>query len=139
MGSVVGGVWGKDGGWSQMSLAGYCTFCHSAPNGRDFCSSWAQKGLFPPSPSPAEFRATCASACLIATHLQRPLTNRSHHKVIACQGPASGLTNALPPQFLRDTLAVVSDNIWICQLSQEMCKQLPSYSGTPQEKVPETS
>ncbi|XP_028634702.1 maestro heat-like repeat-containing protein family member 1 isoform X3 [Grammomys surdaster] len=36
--------------------------------------------------------------------------------------------------FLRDTLAVVSDNIWICQLSQEMCKQLPSYSGTPQEK-----
>ncbi|XP_052016912.1 maestro heat-like repeat-containing protein family member 1 isoform X7 [Apodemus sylvaticus] len=36
--------------------------------------------------------------------------------------------------FLRDTLAVVSDNIWICQLSQEMCKQLPSYSGAPQEK-----
>ncbi|XP_029325466.1 maestro heat-like repeat-containing protein family member 1 isoform X5 [Mus caroli] len=36
--------------------------------------------------------------------------------------------------FLRDTLTVVSDNIWICQLSQEMCKQLPSYSGTPQEK-----
>ncbi|XP_051015759.1 maestro heat-like repeat-containing protein family member 1 [Acomys russatus] len=36
--------------------------------------------------------------------------------------------------FLRDTLAVVSDNTWICQLSQEMCKQLPSYSGTPQEK-----
>lgn len=36
--------------------------------------------------------------------------------------------------FLRDTLIVVSDNVWICQLSQEMCKQLPSYSGTPQEK-----
>ncbi|XP_055482603.1 maestro heat-like repeat-containing protein family member 1 isoform X2 [Psammomys obesus] len=36
--------------------------------------------------------------------------------------------------FLRDTLAVVSDNTWICQLSQEMCKQLPSYNGTPQEK-----
>lgn len=29
---------------------------------------------------------------------------------------------------------MVSDNVWICQLSQEMCKQLPSYSGTPQEK-----
>lgn len=43
------------------------------------------------------------------------------------------------PQFLRDTLAVVSDNTWICQLSQEMCKQLPSYNGAPQEKVPETS
>ncbi|XP_026638342.1 maestro heat-like repeat-containing protein family member 1 isoform X3 [Microtus ochrogaster] len=36
--------------------------------------------------------------------------------------------------FLRDTLAVVSDNTWICQLSQEMCKQLPSYNGTAQEK-----
>ncbi|XP_048215034.1 maestro heat-like repeat-containing protein family member 1 isoform X2 [Perognathus longimembris pacificus] len=36
--------------------------------------------------------------------------------------------------FLRDTLAVVADNTWICQLSQEMCKQLPSYSKTPQEK-----
>ncbi|KAL6081286.1 hypothetical protein STEG23_037567, partial [Scotinomys teguina] len=36
--------------------------------------------------------------------------------------------------FLQDTLAVVSDNTWICQLSQEMCKQLPSYNGTPQEK-----
>lgn len=36
--------------------------------------------------------------------------------------------------FLRDTLAVVSDNTWICQLSQEMCKQLPSYNGAPQEK-----
>ncbi|XP_035315188.1 maestro heat-like repeat-containing protein family member 1 isoform X1 [Cricetulus griseus] len=36
--------------------------------------------------------------------------------------------------FLRDTLAVVSDNTWICQLSQEMCRQLPSYNGTPQEK-----
>ncbi|XP_073925547.1 maestro heat-like repeat-containing protein family member 1 isoform X3 [Castor canadensis] len=36
--------------------------------------------------------------------------------------------------FLRDTLAVISDNMWICQLSLEMCKQLPSYSGTPQEK-----
>ncbi|XP_051045168.1 maestro heat-like repeat-containing protein family member 1 isoform X3 [Phodopus roborovskii] len=36
--------------------------------------------------------------------------------------------------FLRDTLTVVSDNTWICQLSQEMCKQLPSYNGAPQEK-----
>ncbi|XP_069882138.1 maestro heat-like repeat-containing protein family member 1 isoform X2 [Dipodomys merriami] len=36
--------------------------------------------------------------------------------------------------FLRDTLAVVSDNTWICQLSQEMCRQLPCYSKTPQEK-----
>ncbi|XP_060142903.1 maestro heat-like repeat-containing protein family member 1 isoform X4 [Globicephala melas] len=36
--------------------------------------------------------------------------------------------------FLRDTLAVVSDNTWICQLSLEMCKQLPSYNGTPLEK-----
>ncbi|XP_059971564.1 maestro heat-like repeat-containing protein family member 1 isoform X2 [Mesoplodon densirostris] len=36
--------------------------------------------------------------------------------------------------FLRDTLAVVSDNTWICQLSLEMCKQLPNYNGTPQEK-----
>lgn len=34
---------------------------------------------------------------------------------------------------------MVSDNTWICQLSQEMCKQLPSYNGAPQEKVPETS
>uniref|UniRef100_A0A452V533 Maestro heat like repeat family member 1 n=1 Tax=Ursus maritimus TaxID=29073 RepID=A0A452V533_URSMA len=38
------------------------------------------------------------------------------------------------PQFLRDTLAVVSDNTWICQLSLEMCKQLPCYNGMPQEK-----
>ncbi|XP_059528535.1 maestro heat-like repeat-containing protein family member 1 isoform X7 [Myotis daubentonii] len=36
--------------------------------------------------------------------------------------------------FLRDSLAVVSDNTWICQLSLEMCKQLPCYNGTPQEK-----
>ncbi|KAM5211021.1 maestro heat-like repeat-containing protein family member 1 isoform 10-T19 [Hipposideros larvatus] len=36
--------------------------------------------------------------------------------------------------FLRDTLAVVSDNTWVCQLSLEMCKQLPCYNGTPQEK-----
>ncbi|XP_047698457.1 maestro heat-like repeat-containing protein family member 1 isoform X5 [Prionailurus viverrinus] len=36
--------------------------------------------------------------------------------------------------FLRDTLAVVSDNTWICQLSLEMCRQLPCYNGTPQEK-----
>ncbi|XP_068382194.1 maestro heat-like repeat-containing protein family member 1 isoform X2 [Eschrichtius robustus] len=36
--------------------------------------------------------------------------------------------------FLRDTLAVVSDNTWICQLSLEMCKQLPNYNGTPLEK-----
>ncbi|XP_036137123.1 maestro heat-like repeat-containing protein family member 1 isoform X5 [Molossus molossus] len=43
---------------------------------------------------------------------------------------------ALPPdtQFLRDSLAVVSDNTWTCQLSLEMCKQLPCYNGTPQEK-----
>ncbi|KAH0518889.1 Maestro heat-like repeat-containing protein family member 1 [Microtus ochrogaster] len=39
--------------------------------------------------------------------------------------------------FLRDTLALVSDNTWICQLSHEMCKQLPSYNGTAQEKVPQ--
>ncbi|GAB5584328.1 maestro heat-like repeat-containing protein family member 1 isoform X1 [Prionailurus iriomotensis] len=38
------------------------------------------------------------------------------------------------PEFLRDTLAVVSDNTWICQLSLEMCRQLPCYNGTPQEK-----
>lgn len=36
--------------------------------------------------------------------------------------------------FLRDSLAVVSDNTWICQLSLEMCKQLPCYNGIPQEK-----
>ncbi|XP_022357822.1 maestro heat-like repeat-containing protein family member 1 isoform X6 [Enhydra lutris kenyoni] len=36
--------------------------------------------------------------------------------------------------FLRDTLAVVSDNTWICQLSLEMCRQLPCYNGLPQEK-----
>ncbi|XP_007464667.1 PREDICTED: maestro heat-like repeat-containing protein family member 1 [Lipotes vexillifer] len=36
--------------------------------------------------------------------------------------------------FLRDTLAVVSDNTWICQLSLEMCKQLPNYNETPLEK-----
>ncbi|KAM6171630.1 maestro heat-like repeat-containing protein family member 1 isoform 2-T2 [Erethizon dorsatum] len=36
--------------------------------------------------------------------------------------------------FLRETLAVVSDNVWTCQLSLEMCKQLPYYNGTPQEK-----
>lgn len=36
--------------------------------------------------------------------------------------------------FLRDTLAVVSDNTWVCQLSLEICKQLPCYNGTPQEK-----
>ncbi|KAM8786647.1 maestro heat-like repeat-containing protein family member 1 isoform 1-T1 [Rhynchonycteris naso] len=36
--------------------------------------------------------------------------------------------------FLRDSLAVVSDNTWTCQLSLEMCKQLPCYNGTPQEK-----
>lgn len=39
------------------------------------------------------------------------------------------------PQFLRDTLATVSDNTWVCQLSLEMCKQLPCYNGAPQEKV----
>uniref|UniRef100_A0A5F9D615 Maestro heat like repeat family member 1 n=1 Tax=Oryctolagus cuniculus TaxID=9986 RepID=A0A5F9D615_RABIT len=37
-------------------------------------------------------------------------------------------------QFLQDTLAVVSDNTWICQLSLEMCKQLPCYNGAPREK-----
>lgn len=52
---------------------------------------------------------------------------------------------ALPPpvsphwhtrwQFLRDTLAVVSDNTWTCQLGLEMRKRLPSYDGVPQEKV----
>ncbi|XP_004618710.2 maestro heat-like repeat-containing protein family member 1 isoform X1 [Sorex araneus] len=36
--------------------------------------------------------------------------------------------------FLRDALTVVSDNTWTCQLSLEMCKQLPSYNGMPQEK-----
>ncbi|XP_027713438.1 maestro heat-like repeat-containing protein family member 1 isoform X2 [Vombatus ursinus] len=36
--------------------------------------------------------------------------------------------------FLRDTLIVVSDNTWICQLSLEMCKQLNCYNGTPLEK-----
>lgn len=29
----------------------------------------------------------------------------------------------------------MSDNTWICQLSLEMCKQLPCYNGMPQEKV----
>lgn len=29
----------------------------------------------------------------------------------------------------------MSDNTWICQLSLEMCRQLPCYNGTPQEKV----
>lgn len=41
--------------------------------------------------------------------------------------------------FLRDTLAVVSDNTWICQLSLEMCKQLPCYNGVPREKTSCTS
>ncbi|XP_043735505.1 maestro heat-like repeat-containing protein family member 1 isoform X3 [Cervus elaphus] len=36
--------------------------------------------------------------------------------------------------FLRDSLAVVSDNTWVCQLTLEMCKQLPDYNGTPLEK-----
>nr|XP_055170134.1 maestro heat-like repeat-containing protein family member 1 isoform X1 [Nyctereutes procyonoides] len=36
--------------------------------------------------------------------------------------------------FLRDTLTVVSDNTWTCQLSLEMCKQLPCYNGIAQEK-----
>ncbi|XP_070320400.1 maestro heat-like repeat-containing protein family member 1 isoform X8 [Odocoileus virginianus] len=36
--------------------------------------------------------------------------------------------------FLRDSLAVVSDNTWVCQLTLEMCKQLPNYNGTPLEK-----
>uniref|UniRef100_A0A8D0NBN0 Maestro heat-like repeat-containing protein family member 1 n=1 Tax=Sus scrofa TaxID=9823 RepID=A0A8D0NBN0_PIG len=36
--------------------------------------------------------------------------------------------------FLRDTLAAVADNTWICQLSLEMCRQLPNYNETPQEK-----
>ncbi|KAL0599302.1 Maestro heat-like repeat-containing protein family member 1, partial [Plecturocebus cupreus] len=36
--------------------------------------------------------------------------------------------------FLRDTLAIVSDNAWICQLSLELCRQLPCYDGAPQEK-----
>lgn len=36
--------------------------------------------------------------------------------------------------FLRDSLAVVADNTWICQLGLEMCKQLPCYNGMPQEK-----
>ncbi|XP_045152237.1 maestro heat-like repeat-containing protein family member 1 isoform X5 [Echinops telfairi] len=36
--------------------------------------------------------------------------------------------------FLRDTLGVVADNTWVCQLSLEMCKQLPCYHGVPQEK-----
>lgn len=39
------------------------------------------------------------------------------------------------PQFLRDSLAVVSDNTWVCHLTLEMCKQLPNYNGTPLEKV----
>ncbi|XP_037659046.1 maestro heat-like repeat-containing protein family member 1 isoform X4 [Choloepus didactylus] len=37
--------------------------------------------------------------------------------------------------FLQDTLAVVSDNTWICQLSLEMCQQLPCYNGVPWEKT----
>ncbi|XP_077703792.1 maestro heat-like repeat-containing protein family member 1 isoform X2 [Canis aureus] len=36
--------------------------------------------------------------------------------------------------FLRDTLTVVSDNTWTCQLSLEMSKQLPCYNGIAQEK-----
>ncbi|XP_061294016.1 maestro heat-like repeat-containing protein family member 1 isoform X3 [Bos javanicus] len=36
--------------------------------------------------------------------------------------------------FLRDSLAVVSDNTWVCHLTLEMCKQLPNYNGTPLEK-----
>ncbi|XP_023579631.1 maestro heat-like repeat-containing protein family member 1 isoform X2 [Octodon degus] len=36
--------------------------------------------------------------------------------------------------FLRETLTIISDNTWTCQLSLEMCKQLPCYNGTPQEK-----
>ncbi|XP_027416177.1 maestro heat-like repeat-containing protein family member 1 isoform X4 [Bos indicus x Bos taurus] len=37
-------------------------------------------------------------------------------------------------RFLRDSLAVVSDNTWVCHLTLEMCKQLPNYNGTPLEK-----
>lgn len=29
----------------------------------------------------------------------------------------------------------MSDNTWVCQLTLEMCKQLPNYNGTPLEKV----
>ncbi|XP_058515412.1 maestro heat-like repeat-containing protein family member 1 isoform X1 [Ochotona princeps] len=36
--------------------------------------------------------------------------------------------------FLQDTLAAVSDNTWVCQLSLEMCKQLAYYDGAPREK-----
>ncbi|XP_077928001.1 maestro heat-like repeat-containing protein family member 1 isoform X6 [Halichoerus grypus] len=36
--------------------------------------------------------------------------------------------------FLRDTLAVASDNTWTCQLSLEMCRQLSCYDAEPREK-----
>ncbi|NXA57418.1 MROH1 protein, partial [Nothocercus julius] len=36
--------------------------------------------------------------------------------------------------FLQETLAAVSDNAWICQLSTEMCRQLSSYNGCVLEK-----
>ncbi|KAG8515439.1 Maestro heat-like repeat-containing protein family member 1 [Galemys pyrenaicus] len=51
-------------------------------------------------------------------------------------GPGRGQAahGAPHPQFLQDTLATVADNTWTCQLSLEMCKQLPSYDGAPQEK-----
>lgn len=29
----------------------------------------------------------------------------------------------------------MSDNTWVCQLTLEMCKQLPNYNGMPLEKV----
>ncbi|KAM8811767.1 maestro heat-like repeat-containing protein family member 1 [Eudromia elegans] len=38
-------------------------------------------------------------------------------------------------QFLRETLAAVGDDAWVCQLGTEMCRQLSSYSGVGQEKT----
>ena len=60
----------------------------------------------------------------LGSPLGRPVRGRAcPHWLSSCQ------------QFLRDSLAVVSDNTWVCHLTLEMCKQLPNYNGTPLEKV----
>lgn len=112
-----------------------------------------QPGILSPVPAwPAARLTTRGVLCLGLMVIDRPFraTAQDHPEVTACdiigpQRPSSpvkghilgpSLLQPLPcPQFLRDTLAVVSDNTWICQLSLEMCRQLPCYNGTPQEKV----
>lgn len=136
MGPRTWKVLGEDGSWPQIAVTRHPP-SSSNTKLKEFGPHWHGSFLFYPCLAqshlcPSLLMAAHPGLALLST-VSSEVTCRPAGHPEACPVFSPSLVPHL--QFLQETLAVVSDNTWTCQLSLEMCKQLPCYNGTPQEKV----